>query len=131
MSSLTSSSSPSSSSSSSSSWIRPGLVYSVLLMIAVGALCFIFFLGCKHFLLNSSVFQSHNVNIVIWILEFHYLHIPAFGPTQPPIQWVPGDLSPRAKLQGREANHSPPASVEVKKDEAVFPLPHMSSWHSA
>jgi hypothetical protein len=33
---------------------------------------------------------------------------PDLGPTQPPIQWVPG-----VKLLGREANHSPPASVEV------------------
>jgi hypothetical protein len=35
---------------------------------------------------------------------------PALEPTQPPIQWVPGALSP-----GCEADHSPPASVEVKK----------------
>jgi hypothetical protein len=34
----------------------------------------------------------------------------ALGPTQPPIQWVPG-----VKRQGREADHSPPASAEVKK----------------
>jgi hypothetical protein len=35
---------------------------------------------------------------------------PALGPTQPPIQWVPGALSP-----GREADHSPPSSAEVKR----------------
>jgi hypothetical protein len=40
---------------------------------------------------------------------------PALGPTQPPIQWVPGALSPGVKRQGREADHSPPASAEVKK----------------
>jgi hypothetical protein len=40
---------------------------------------------------------------------------PALGPTQPPIQWVPGALSPGIKRQGREADHSPTASVEVKK----------------
>jgi hypothetical protein len=34
----------------------------------------------------------------------------ALGSTQPPIQWVPGALSP-----GREADHSPPTSAEVKK----------------
>jgi hypothetical protein len=35
---------------------------------------------------------------------------PALGPTQPPIQWVPG-----VKRPGREADHSPPTSAEVKK----------------
>jgi hypothetical protein len=34
---------------------------------------------------------------------------------QPPIQWVPGALSLGVKRPGREADHSPPASVEVKR----------------
>jgi hypothetical protein len=33
----------------------------------------------------------------------------------PPIQWVPGDLSPGLKRPGREADQSPPTSAEVKK----------------
>jgi hypothetical protein len=40
---------------------------------------------------------------------------PALGSTQPPIQWVPGPLSPGVKRPGREADHSPPTSAEVKK----------------
>jgi hypothetical protein len=36
------------------------------------------------------------------------------GPTQPPIQWVPGALSLGVKWPGREADHSPPSSAEVK-----------------
>jgi hypothetical protein len=40
---------------------------------------------------------------------------PALRPTKPPIQWVLGDLSPRVKLQGLEADHSPPTSAEVNK----------------
>jgi hypothetical protein len=40
---------------------------------------------------------------------------PVLGPTQPPIQWVPGALSPGGKQPGREAGHSPPTSAEVKK----------------
>jgi hypothetical protein len=32
------------------------------------------------------------------------------GPTQPPIHWVPG-----VKRQGREADHSPSNSAEVKQ----------------
>jgi hypothetical protein len=37
------------------------------------------------------------------------------GPTQPPIQWVPGTLSLEVKRPGREADHSPPSSAEVKE----------------
>jgi hypothetical protein len=39
----------------------------------------------------------------------------ALGPTQPPIQWVPGALSLEVKRPGRESDHSPPSSAEVKK----------------
>jgi hypothetical protein len=42
---------------------------------------------------------------------------PALGLTQPPIQWVPGALTPGIKLSGCEAceaHHSPPSSAEVK-----------------
>jgi hypothetical protein len=37
------------------------------------------------------------------------------GVHQPSIQWVPGALSSGIKRQGREADHSPPTSAEVKK----------------
>jgi hypothetical protein len=46
---------------------------------------------------------------------FSMLARPALGFTQPPIQWVPGALSPGVKRPGREAHHSPPTSAEVKK----------------
>jgi hypothetical protein len=36
-------------------------------------------------------------------------------PTQPPIQWVPGALSLGVKRVGREADHSPPSSAEIKE----------------
>jgi hypothetical protein len=39
---------------------------------------------------------------------------PALGPTQPPIQRVPGALPTGVKRHKREANHSPPANAEVK-----------------
>jgi hypothetical protein len=42
-----------------------------------------------------------------------------------------GDLPPEVKRQGREADHSPPSSAEVKNGGAIPPLPHMFSWHSA
>jgi hypothetical protein len=40
---------------------------------------------------------------------------PVLGPSKPPFQWVPGALSPGIKRLVREADHSPPASAEVKK----------------
>jgi hypothetical protein len=39
---------------------------------------------------------------------------PALGPTQPPIQWVLGALFLVVKRPGREADHSPPSSAEVR-----------------
>jgi hypothetical protein len=37
------------------------------------------------------------------------------GVTQPPTQWISGAVSPGIKWLGREADHSLPSSVEVKK----------------
>jgi hypothetical protein len=48
---------------------------------------------------------------------------PVMGPTSPPIQWVPRDFSPEVKLPGREADHSPPTNVEVKKMWIYTPTP--------
>jgi hypothetical protein len=52
-------------------------------------------------------------------------------PTQPPIQWVPEALSLGVKRPGREADHSPPSSAEVKKSGAIPPLRNTSSWRDA
>jgi hypothetical protein len=45
----------------------------------------------------------------------------ALGPTQPPIQWVPGALSLGIKRPGSEAPHSPPSSQTM--NGATHPLP--------
>jgi hypothetical protein len=39
----------------------------------------------------------------------------ALGPTQPPVQWVPRAIFLGVKRPGREADHSPPSSTEVKE----------------
>jgi hypothetical protein len=39
---------------------------------------------------------------------------PALGPTQPPVEWVPGSLSLGVKRPGCEADHSTPSIAEVK-----------------
>jgi len=55
----------------------------------------------------------------------------ALGPTQPPIEWVPGDLSLGVKRLGHEANHSPPLSAEVKNAWSYTFAPNTSSWRDA
>jgi hypothetical protein len=57
------------------------------------------------------------VPVLVEAKNFHFSTSsrPVLGLTQPPIQWVPGALSPRVKQQGREADHSPPTSAEVMK----------------
>jgi hypothetical protein len=54
------------------------------------------------------------------------------GSTQPPIQWVPGDLSLVVKRPRREADHSPPSSAEVKECvELYLHSPNTPSWRGA
>jgi hypothetical protein len=47
--------------------------------------------------------------------DFPHLSRPALGPTQPPVQWVPG-LSRGERRPGRDADHTPPSRAEVKKE---------------
>jgi hypothetical protein len=53
----------------------------------------------------------------------------AVGSTQPPIQWVTGALSLGVKRPGREADHSPPPSAEVKEWVELYLLsPNTPPW---
>jgi hypothetical protein len=52
---------------------------------------------------------------------------PTLGPTQCPVQWVPGALSPGVNWPWREADHSPPSSDEVKNSGTILPLAAMCS----
>jgi hypothetical protein len=66
------------------------------------------------------------------ILLFTTASRPALGPTQRPIQWVPGALSLGVKQPGREADYSPPSSAEVKEwVELYLHSPNTPSWCGA
>jgi hypothetical protein len=54
----------------------------------------------------------------------------ALGPNQLPIQWVPGANSPGIKRPRREAQHSPPSSVELGMTRIIPPLPQhvFTAW---
>jgi len=56
----------------------------------------------------------------------------ALGPIQPPIQWVPGNLSLGVKWPGHEADHSHPSSAKVRECvKLYFHCPNTCSWHGA
>jgi hypothetical protein len=46
---------------------------------------------------------------------------PTLGPSQPPLQLVPGAVSPDLWQQGRKADDSPPPSAEVQNARAIPP----------
>ena len=48
---------------------------------------------------------------------------PALGPTQTPIQWIPGVISPVVKRQWREAKDIPASSAEVKNEGSCIATP--------
>jgi hypothetical protein len=56
----------------------------------------------------------------------------ALAPTQPPIQWVRGALSLGVKRPGREADHSPPSSAEVRNawNYTFTPQYAFMAWYS-
>jgi len=56
---------------------------------------------------------------------------PALGPTQPPIQYVPGALSLGVKRPGREVDHLPPSNDEIKNAwsyTSIFPEHVFTGW---
>ena len=85
---------------------------------------FFFFLRISYIvyaLLNgpgSSVGIATGYGLDVPGIEFrcgrYFLHLsrPALGPTQPPVQWVPG-LSRGKERPGRDADRSPPSSAVV------------------
>jgi hypothetical protein len=54
----------------------------------------------------------------------------ALGPTQLHIQWISGALSVGVKRPGREADHSPPSSAEVKEFVAWCLVEHRGQLYA-
>jgi hypothetical protein len=52
----------------------------------------------------------------------------ALGPTQPPLQCVPGVLSLAVKRPGRRADNSPPFSAEIKNAWSYTSTPPYMVW---
>jgi hypothetical protein len=57
------------------------------------------------------------------IFLFTTVSRPALGPIRPPIQWVPRAPSLGVKRPGREADHSPTSSAEVKNSWSYTSTP--------
>jgi hypothetical protein len=63
-------------------------------------------------------------------LVFSIASIAELWPNQPPVQWVLRVIILRIKQPGREADHSPPSSSEVKNGGDTHLLADMFSWHN-
>jgi hypothetical protein len=69
---------------------------------------------------------------VLGIFIFTTASRTVLGSTQLPIQWEPGALSLGVKRLGREADHSPPSSAEVKECVELYNhSPNTPSWRGA
>jgi hypothetical protein len=68
---------------------------------------------------RSGIDSRRGLDIFLWFTASRL----TLRPTQHPILWVPGALSPGVKRLGRGADHSPPSSAKIKNDEAKPPHP--------
>jgi hypothetical protein len=70
----------------------------------------------RNYLCYYLVHKSPPLDCILsQMITVHTLTWPALGPTQPPIQRVPGDLSLGVKRPEREADHSASSSADVKE----------------
>jgi hypothetical protein len=67
--------------------------------------------------------QGVGVLIAVGSRIFSTSSRPVLGPTQPPIKWLSWALSLGVKRPGRETDHSPPVSAEVKKTWIYTSIP--------
>jgi len=92
-----------------------------------GILAFIFTFSICNITLQKNISASVTYGNSTFTLGAVHLVLdltrPALGSTHPPIQWVPGALSPGVKRLGREADHSPPSSTEIKNAWCCTSIP--------
>jgi hypothetical protein len=70
--------------------------------------------------ISAGLFNT--ANVTLRKLRFFY-SFSALGPTQPPVQWVPGGSFSGGKARpGRDADRSSPSSAEVKKEQELYLL---------
>ena len=74
------------------------------------------------FELRWFIHRERVVYAIRYGLHFPHLSGPVLGPTQPPVQWLPG-LSRGKERQGREADPSPPSSTVVMKGYSYTSTP--------
>jgi hypothetical protein len=88
---------------------------------------------------HGQMFRNHNSSVGIakgrvWKTgirfpagprDFYLYHCvqTGFGATQHIMQYVRGRFPPGVKRSGRENDHLPPSSVDIKNGEAIPPLP--------
>jgi hypothetical protein len=90
---------------------------------------YLYLLVCKGWTIGVLVFNSWRV---LGIFLFTTASKTALGPTQSPIQWLPGALSLGVKRVGCEADHSLPSSAEVKEwVELYLHSPNTPPWRGA
>jgi hypothetical protein len=89
------------------------------------------FLCDKYFKGNTSKACESRGTLRYQCPEVSYNSRTALGPTQPPMQWVPGALSLGVKRPGREADHSPPSSAEAKECVELYLHSNTSLWRGA
>jgi hypothetical protein len=88
------------------------VIHKKLLLLAVTIISVLYFKRNSDGLRSAQTgFDSRQCKTFLFSTSFRS----ALGPTQRPIQWVPQTLLPGIKRSGREADHSPPTSAEVKK----------------
>jgi hypothetical protein len=62
-------------------------------------------------------YRANGVRSPVGAKDISSVSRPALGPTQPPVQWLPGVLYPGVKARpGRDADHPPPSSAEVENE---------------